>query len=68
MLEAIAERDARIVQLQARLFAHDGYVTRGLSRDDARCLLDEINSLRVMNGWRTLSLDGRWRRPRRALA
>jgi hypothetical protein len=64
-LDAIAKRDARIITLQARLLAHDGYVTRGLSRDDARCLLDEINSLRTMQGWKELSLASRWRRPRR---
>jgi hypothetical protein len=53
-MEAAAQRDARICTLQARLLDHTGHIHRGMSRDDARCLTDEINSLRAMNGWKEL--------------
>lgn len=58
-----ARRDARIVHLQARLLDHTGHIHRGMSRLDASCLLDEINSLREMNGWATIT-GQRHRHPR----
>ena len=56
--------DHRIIRLQARLLDHTGHVTRGMSRDDARINLDEINRLRALNGWKLLDMTGRWRRGR----
>lgn len=41
--------DARIVRLQAELLDHTGHVTHGLSRDDTRISLDEIQRMRSIH-------------------
>lgn len=61
-MTAAAARDAMIIGWQNQLFDHTGYVRRGLSRDDARILVSEINALRERNGWKPLDMTGRWRR------
>jgi hypothetical protein len=61
-LAETAARDARIVTLQARLLDYTGHVTPGLPRAEALALVEEINALRVANGWRPLNMEGRWRR------
>lgn len=55
-----------LVTYQAKLLDHSGHVTRGLSRDDARIYLDEIQRLREKLGWPPLDMTGRWKRQRRA--
>jgi hypothetical protein len=63
-LNTRAARDTRIIRMQAQLLDHSGHVTRGLSRDDARILLDEVNFLRERNGWQPLDMTGRRQRRR----
>ena len=58
----IAQRDAEIVRLQAELLDHTGHLTRGLTRARTQELIASINFLRDANGWRRLSMKGRWRR------
>lgn len=55
---------ARICCLQAELLDYTGHVTRGMSRDDTRITLDEIQRLRELVGWKPLDMTGRWRRAR----
>jgi hypothetical protein len=52
----------RIARLQSELLDYTGHVTRGMSRDDARIALDEIQRLRARVGWQPLIMAGRWRR------
>jgi hypothetical protein len=63
-LHTRAARDTRIIRMQAQLLDHSGHVTRGLSRDDTRILLDEVNFLRERNGWQPLDMTGRRQRRR----
>ena len=53
---------SRIACLQADLLDYTGHVTRGLSRDDRRIMLDEIQRMRALVGWRPLDMTGRYRR------
>lgn len=64
-MQVFAQRDASITATQAQLLDHSGHVRRGLSRDDARMLLDYVNWLRERNGWKSLDMTGRWQRARR---
>lgn len=52
----------RLVRLQTQLLDHTGHVVRGLSRDDARVTLDEIQRVRALLGWKPLDMTGRYRR------
>lgn len=52
----------RIACLQNELLDHTGHVTRGMSRDDRRITLDEIQRLRAKVGWKPLDMTGRTRR------
>jgi hypothetical protein len=52
----------RIANLQAQLLDYTGHVTRGMSRDDQRITLDEIQRLRESVGWPPLDMVGRYRR------
>lgn len=61
-LSDTSARDASIVGLQAELLDHSGHVNRGLTRERARALVEEINALRTANGWKPLDMTGRWRR------
>jgi hypothetical protein len=54
----------RIGCLQAQLLDHSGHVTRGLSLDDRRIILDEIQRLRARVGWQPLDMTGRSQRKR----
>lgn len=54
----------RIWCLQAILLDYTGHVTRGMSRDDVRINLDEIQRIRALVGWKPLDMTGRWRRAR----
>jgi hypothetical protein len=58
----------RIGNLQVSILDHTGHVRRGLSRDDVRITVDEIQRLRGLVGWKPLDMTGRYRRqysPRR---
>ena len=52
----------RICRLQSQLLDHTGHVTRGMSRDDVRITLDEIQRLRSLVGFKPLDMTGRYRR------
>ena len=52
----------RIARLQNELLDYTGHVTRGLSRDDRKIILDEIQRLRSLVGWEPLDMAGRTRR------
>jgi len=52
----------RIARLQVQLLDHTGHVNRGMSRDDRRITLNEIQRLRAAVGWKPLDMTGRTRR------
>lgn len=56
----------RIVRLQVLLLDHTGHVNRGLSRDDCKMYVGEINHERARVGWKPLEMTGRYRRGTRA--
>ncbi len=44
----------RICCLQTELFDYTGHVRKGMSRDDRKRLVNEINRMREMVGWKLL--------------
>jgi hypothetical protein len=52
----------RITFFQNQLLDHTGHTVRGLTRDDKRMLVDEIQRLRQRVGWKPLDMTGRTRR------
>lgn len=52
----------RLARLQNQLLDHTGHVARGVSRDNVRVTLDEIQRIRTLIGWEPLDMSGRYRR------
>ena len=58
-LHEIAQRDARIITLQAELLDHSGHVWPELTAGRRRNLVSEINALRAANHFKPLDMRGR---------